>query len=111
MIHRKSKVEVIGSDVQDDTRCRHYHSSLDIIAIRFKCCQKYFPCHLCHSEHADHPAMKWSATELDEYAILCGACGNELTIRSYLNSDSTCLDCGAKFNPSCSLHYDLYFEC
>ena len=30
---------VYGSIVDHETRCIHYHTQLDIIAIKFKCCQ------------------------------------------------------------------------
>lgn len=33
---------VHGISVDDKTRCEHYHSLLDIIAIKFKCCGKYY---------------------------------------------------------------------
>jgi uncharacterized CHY-type Zn-finger protein len=41
---------------------------------------------------------------------MCGECGNQLSIRKYLNSDSTCPRCESRFNPGCSNHYHLYFE-
>jgi uncharacterized CHY-type Zn-finger protein len=43
-------------------------------------------------------------------ALLCGACGAELTIREYLNYQAVCPACRARFNPRCELHYHLYFE-
>ena len=27
---------------------------LDVIAIKFKCCNKYYPCYKCHEEHESH---------------------------------------------------------
>ena len=55
---------------------------LDIIAIRFKCCDKYYPCYQCHEETADHPAQMWNKDEWDTMAILCGVCKTEMTIRN-----------------------------
>ncbi|MCA1055010.1 hypothetical protein LCM10_08435 [Rossellomorea aquimaris] len=103
-------VKVKGVDVDTHTRCRHYHSEIDIIAIKFKCCDTYYPCHLCHEETADHEAIRWSREEWHTPAVLCGGCGHELTILQYMNCQSVCPECQASFNPGCQLHYHLYFE-
>jgi len=100
---------VHGVDVDPQTRCAHYHSELDIIAIRFKCCDRWFPCYECHSEIADHEAKVWPTNERDAAAILCGACGSQLSIDEYFACDSTCPSCDSKFNPGCAKHYHLYF--
>ena len=39
-----------GKPVDKQTRCEHYQSELDIIAIKFKCCNDYYPCFSCHAE-------------------------------------------------------------
>src|SRR5690606_7090890 len=70
----------------DQTRCTHYHSQVDIIAIKFKCCKKYYPCYKCHQAAEIHTPQVWSVTEQDQKAILCGVCKHELTIAEYLNS-------------------------
>jgi uncharacterized CHY-type Zn-finger protein len=101
--------EAHGVEVDAETRCAHWHSPLDIIAIKFKCCGRWFPCFDCHSELADHAAAVWPADEFDERAILCGACGAKLTIEQYSNCESMCPACGAAFNPGCSKHRHLYF--
>ncbi|MBM7587063.1 putative CHY-type Zn-finger protein [Bacillus pakistanensis] len=103
-------VVVKGVEVDSQTRCKHYHTERDIIAIKFKCCDTYYPCHLCHEECADHKALTWPKEEWNEKAILCGNCGEELTINEYMNSKSTCPNCSASFNPGCQLHYHLYFD-
>jgi len=103
-------INVYGKLVDDETRCEHYHSPLDIIAIKFKCCDKYYPCYQCHEETADHPAQVWSKEEWDTKGILCGVCKYELTINEYMNSNDQCPDCKAAFNPNCSKHYHLYFQ-
>ena len=105
-----SKIRVFGKVVDDNTRCGHYHSPLDIIAIKFKCCDRYYPCYQCHEETADHPAQIWSKDEWDTKAILCGACKSELTINEYVRSGNRCPNCKAAFNPNCSKHYHLYFQ-
>ncbi|WP_297336336.1 CHY zinc finger protein [Algoriphagus sp.] len=103
-------INVYGKPVDNQTRCIHWHSELDIIAIKFKCCDKYYPCFSCHEEEADHNHQVWPKSEFDQKAILCGVCGNELGINEYMNSNNSCPHCQAKFNPGCSKHYHLYFE-
>lgn len=103
-------VEVLGTDVDAQTRCGHYHSEIDIIAIKFKCCGQWFPCYECHTEHAAHPAQVWLIGERETPAILCGDCGYQLTITEYFNCAAVCPRCRNQFNPGCANHYDLYFE-
>ncbi|MGR0319802.1 CHY zinc finger protein [Agromyces sp. ZXT2-3] len=104
-----ARPRVLGAVVDDETRCVHYRTEVDIVAIRFACCGEYYPCHLCHEEAAGHPARQWPVAERGEHAILCGACGDELPIATYLEVDA-CPGCGAAFNPRCRLHAHLYFE-
>jgi uncharacterized CHY-type Zn-finger protein len=100
---------VLGSVVDEMTRCVHYQTAVDIVAIKFACCNGYYPCHLCHEEHAGHPAQQWRLGERDHGAVLCGACKTELTIASYL-ATSECPSCRSPFNERCRLHTHLYFE-
>jgi len=102
-------VEVEGVDLDLETRCAHHHALNDIIAIKFACCDKWFPCHQCHAERADHTASLWSREQFDERAVLCGECGHQLTIREYLDSGSVCPSCGRQFNPGCAGHHHFYF--
>ncbi|MGY5319955.1 CHY zinc finger protein [Neomicrococcus lactis] len=104
-----SKPAVLGPTVDDQTRCVHYKTALDVIAIKFVCCSEYYPCHLCHLEAADHEAQQWPLSSRDERAVLCGVCGYELAINEYLGVDS-CPQCAAAFNPGCKLHTELYFQ-
>lgn len=101
---------VKGKLTDEQTRCIHYHSPLDIIAIKFKCCNEFYPCYQCHEEEAGHVAVIWSKEERNEKAILCGACRSVLTIHEYFNAGNVCPSCKSPFNPNCSLHYHLYFE-
>lgn len=105
-----NQIEVFGKVTDDQTRCMHYHSPLDIIAIKFKCCGKYYPCYQCHDETAGHAAEVWKKDEWDIKAILCGVCKHELTINDYIQSGNKCPYCDSSFNPNCSRHYNLYFE-
>lgn len=105
-----NKIEVFGKIIDENTRCEHYHSELDIIAIKFKCCDKYYPCYQCHEETAGHAAQTWSKTEWEMKAIFCGNCKTELTINEYMRSGNKCPNCKSLFNPNCSRHYHLYFQ-
>ncbi|MCY0901089.1 MAG: CHY zinc finger protein [Firmicutes bacterium] len=109
-MRRVGNTEVWGIDVDEQTRCAHYHTAMDVIAMRFICCDRYFPCYLCHEEVADHRAEVWPRDRFDEPAVLCGACGHRLSARAYLASASRCPRCDAQFNPGCKSHAHLYFE-
>jgi len=90
-------------------RCAHYNSPLDIIAIKMKCCDLYYACKDCHDALADHPIEVWPREEWHRKAVLCGACGSDLSITEYLASGYACPTCDAAFNPSCRNHYHFYF--
>lgn len=100
---------VHGVDVGPETRCAHYATERDVVAIKFRCCGVYHPCHECHEAAADHRAAVWPEAEFDEHAVLCGVCGAELRIVDYLADGSSCPACGAAFNPGCRAHRDRYF--
>jgi len=101
---------VKGKLIDEHTRCIHYRSPLDVIAIKFKCCNQYYPCYDCHAEETDHRQDVWAKNEFDVKAILCGICYNEMTINEYLTCNNKCPFCQAAFNPGCSRHYHLYFD-
>jgi uncharacterized CHY-type Zn-finger protein len=106
----KLLITIKGRTVDEYTRCIHYYSLTDIIAIKFKCCNEYYPCYNCHEEEAGHKHKVWKKNEFNAKAILCGICKNEMTINKYLASGNHCPYCNAAFNPNCSKHYHLYFE-
>lgn len=101
--------KVYGSLVDNETRCTHYHTFLDVIAIKFKCCNKYYPCYQCHEEHETHPIKRWSEQEFDEKAIMCGVCKHEMSIQDYMMTE-LCPKCQAHFNSRCKFHYHLYLN-
>jgi uncharacterized CHY-type Zn-finger protein len=103
-------IAVKGKMIDDETRCEHYHSEKDIIAIKFKCCDTYYPCFECHQETTNHQAQTWKKDEFETKAILCGNCKMELTIETYLQCNHQCPNCKAAFNSKCSNHYHLYFS-
>lgn len=100
---------IYGSIIDPQTRCQHYHTEKDIVAIKFKCCEKYYPCFQCHAEGEDHDVRLWKQEEFDQPAILCGVCKYEHTIRQYIDTDH-CVNCRSPFNEGCQKHYHLYFE-
>jgi uncharacterized CHY-type Zn-finger protein len=105
-----TRPKVIGVDLDAETRCAHYHSPLDIVAIKMRCCGEYYACKDCHDALAGHAIKVWPRAEWAEPAILCGACGLEMSIAIYLGADNRCPSCGAPFNPGCRHHYHFYFE-
>lgn len=102
-------VRIFGKTVDDQTRCIHYHTDVDVIAIKFKCCLRYYPCHLCHEEEADHPTQTWPRNEWAEPAVLCGVCKGEMSINAYLATTS-CPNCAARLNERCAAHRHFYFQ-
>jgi uncharacterized CHY-type Zn-finger protein len=102
--------DVRGVNLDAQTRCRHYHGPTDIVAIKMKCCGVYYACKDCHAALADHPIEVWPESEWNQEAILCGACGAELTISQYMQSESRCPACREHFNPGCRNHYHYYFQ-
>lgn len=100
---------IYGPIIDDQTRCVHYSLPEDVIAIKFACCKRYYPCFFCHEELADHPVRLWPVNQRAEKAILCGVCSTELSIAEY-QSVQSCPSCSAPFNKQCRLHWHLYFE-
>lgn len=100
---------VHGLPVDEQTRCAHYSTELDVLAILFPCCGRWYPCHACHEETADHAARPWGAGERETQALLCGRCGRTSSIREYV-ATCACAHCGGAFNPGCRRHHHLYFD-
>jgi uncharacterized CHY-type Zn-finger protein len=105
-----AKPEVRGVVMDAATRCIHYHSERDVIAIKMACCSVYYACKDCHEALAGHKIEVWPRSEWDTCAVLCGVCGYQLTIREYMDSGYLCPRCRAGFNPGCRNHYQFYFE-
>lgn len=101
--------EVRGINLDAQTRCAHYNSALDVLAIKMKCCGIYYACKDCHEALAGHAIEVWPREEWNQTAVLCGACGYEMRIAQYMASGYTCPACGAAFNPGCRKHYQFYF--
>jgi uncharacterized CHY-type Zn-finger protein len=105
-----SRPRVNGVGVDAQTRCVHYSSAVDVIAIRMKCCGDFYACKDCHAALAHHAIEPWPRSEWDRLAVLCGVCGTQLRIEEYLGCANKCPYCAASFNPGCSLHSHFYFE-
>jgi uncharacterized CHY-type Zn-finger protein len=104
------KTPVRGVDLDPNTRCAHYHTAADVIAIKMRCCETYYACIDCHIALAGHPPEVWPRSEWHGRAVLCGVCGTEMTIHEYMDSGNRCPSCSAPFNPGCRNHYHLYFQ-
>ncbi|MEO8908001.1 MAG: CHY zinc finger protein [Microbacteriaceae bacterium] len=100
---------VYGPVIDDQARCIHYGTAEDVVAIKFACCDRFYPCHLCHEQSESHPALQWPLARRAERAVLCGVCSRELTIAEYLMVEN-CPGCAARFNDGCRLHTGLYFS-
>jgi len=103
-------VFVRGLEVDAETRCTHYHGDRDVVAIRFACCERYFPCFECHEAVTHHAPVVWSPASFERRAVLCGACGTQLRIADYLENPTACPDCSTPFNPGCVDHHHRYFD-
>ena len=102
-------VPLRGLEVDSETRCAHYRTPRDVIAIAFPCCGTFFPCFECHAACSDHDAERWPADRFDARAILCGVCRERASIETYLESEHRCPNCEARFNPGCANHWERYF--
>jgi len=100
---------VHGLNLDGETRCAHWHSALDVVAIRMKCCGLYYACKDCHEALAGHAIATWPENEWDVRAVMCGVCGTEMSIRAYLGCGDACPTCRASFNPGCRHHHHFYF--
>lgn len=109
-MRRIGGVDVHGVDLDRETRCAHYDTERDVVAIRFHCCDTVYACIRCHEAVADHEPTVWPGEAFDEAAVLCGACGQTLSIETYLDADDACPHCGAAFNPACGTHHHHYFD-
>jgi uncharacterized CHY-type Zn-finger protein len=108
-VMEESSVRVYGPVTDGQTRCVHYHSDKDVVALKFRCCGRYFPCFQCHADIESHAPERWPQSDWDTKAVLCGVCRKEMTINTY-RATSDCPACGADFNPGCADHAHLYFD-
>ena len=92
--------QINGLLVDDQSRCQHYHSSLDHVALK---------CYQCHDALEDHSFRAYPCQLKQDKVLICGVCRHEMTIEEY-QEVRACPNCHSAFNPACSKHYDIYFE-
>src|SRR5258706_8963259 len=101
--------EVRGVEIDAQTRCVHWHSAVDIVAIKMRCCGVYYACKDCHIALAGHAIAVWGRGEWEDRAVLCGACGGEMTIRENLDCAARGPGGGAGVNPGCRNPFHFFF--
>ncbi|EOL43727.1 CHY zinc finger protein [Enterococcus caccae] len=102
-------MKIYGATIDNEGRCLHYQSSVDIVANKCYFCKKYYACFHCHDELEDHLFSAWPISkDSNEKIVLCGVCQSEMTAKDY-QEHAKCLNCGHLFNPGCSLHSQIYF--
>lgn len=108
-MRRVADHHVFGVSVDPETRCAHYGEEYDVLALRFGCCERFYPCFRCHEAVAGHEAEPWPSDRFGEVAALCGRCGTALTAATYLDAGPSCPACGGVLNPGCADHAHRYF--
>lgn len=102
---------VLGIGVDGESRCAHWRSSVDVVAMRFKCCGAFYGCAGCHVAVAGHAPERWDVRrDRDEIVAMCGVCGTQYPLKGYLANGDACSTCGADWNPGCRKHRELYFK-
>ena len=86
-------VQAQGLLVDHESRCVHYHSDKDIVALQCYECKKYYACYQCHNELESHVFSPYPLNLKEEYT-----------------ETGTCPFCNAAFNPACQNHYSIYFR-
>jgi uncharacterized CHY-type Zn-finger protein len=100
---------IFGFQIDGKTRCIHHCTQADVVAIKMKCCNKFYACIKCHDEMEEHQAETWSKSEFDDKVVLCGNCRGEMTVNAYLSA-KCCPDCDHEFNDKCKNHFHYYFD-
>jgi len=97
--------KIFGKLIDNQGRCEHYGSPLDIIANRCGECGKLYACYKCHDELENHSFC--AVDETEENTVMCGVCGKFYSYADYKKLCS-CESCKSSFNPKCSLHSSIY---
>ncbi|AAV62269.1 unknown protein [Streptococcus thermophilus CNRZ1066] len=50
--------KIYGLLVDNESRCQHYHTELDIVALKCFDCLKYYACYQCHDSLEEHIAFE-----------------------------------------------------
>lgn len=104
MIYKKEKIW--GRLLDNEGRCIHWHSKLDVIANRCALCGKYYACYKCHDLAEDHAFVPYPINSSSKI-VMCGVCGYQFTYKHY-QEIKVCDRCKSPFNPRCSLHQSIY---
>ena len=83
--------KIYGLLVDNESRCQHYHTELDIVALKCFDCLKYYACYQCHDSLEEHSFRAYPCHLKQDKVLICGV---------YQHA----------FNLACSKHYDIYFE-
>lgn len=110
-------ITIHGQAIDSQTRCLHWDTERDVVALQFYCCKKFYPCSLCHDEDSkgNHETKRWPKEQWAEKAVFCGCCKALLSIATYValyegGGAVECPSCFAHFNPGCRGHLDIYFD-
>lgn len=105
---RTTSAKIYGKLTDRQGRCIHYHTALDVIANKCAICRKFYSCYKCHNEKEAHAYGAISPEEAS--AVMCGVCGYQFSYSDYEQMGGSCANCGAHFNPRCSLHKCIYSQ-
>ena len=64
-------VPLRGIDIDAETRRAHWDDQVDVIALRFACCDAYYPGVSCHEAATDHDPVGWPRDRLSLAGGLC----------------------------------------
>lgn len=76
------KENIIEENIESNIECKHYQRNCLILA---ECCQKLYPCRICHDENEDHKINRYLTKKMK-----CKLC-NEIQ-----NVSNECLKCNEK---------------
>lgn len=102
-------IKIYGGLLDQASRCRHYHTVLDIVALKCFACRNYYACYKCHDSLEAHPYQAYPDNRVADKVVICGVCKEEMTIAEY-RSSKTCPNCQSAFNPACGKHDAIYFS-
>ena len=93
-VEEENVPKYVGVEIEThrESRCKHYHSKLDVLALESSCCNKFYSCVKCHDEMENHAMIPWdSDTSLNRHALLCGVCEKTFSIRTWDMYNYICL--------------------
>lgn len=97
--------DCFGIDLDQEYRCLHYHTTLDIVGLKCAFCQTYYACYHCHDQLTEHAFVPTGPAEM--FPVMCGHCRKLLSRAEY--ECGHCPYCQSPFNPACHRHKDIYF--